>query len=119
MKIIEMSATALGEEIKKGQIGVKEAVKAYLDQIEAVEPSVHAYLDIDEKKIYARVKEVEKGISQGKYTGPLAGVPIAVKDNICTRGQATTCASKILNDFVPPYSAGAVEKLEEAGIIIL
>ena len=60
MKIIEMSATALGEEIKKGQIGVKEAVKAYLDQIEAVEPSVHAYLDIDEKKIYARVKEVEK-----------------------------------------------------------
>lgn len=119
MKIIEMSATALGEEIKKGQIGVKEAVKAYLDQIEAVEPSVHAYLDIDEKKIYARVKEVEKGISQGKYTGPLAGVPIAVKDNICTRGQATTCASKILNDFVPPYSAGAVEKLEEAGMIIL
>ena len=119
MKIIEMSATALGEEIKKGQIGVKEAVKAYLDQIEAVEPSVHAYLDIDEKKIYARVKEVEKGISQGKYTGPLAGVPIAVKDNICTRGQATTCASKILNDFVPPYSAGAVEKLEEAGMILL
>ena len=119
MKIIEMSATALGEEIKKGQIGVKEAVKAYLDQIEAVEPSVHAYLDIDEKKIYARVKEVEKGIRQGKYTGPLAGVPIAVKDNICTRGQATTCASKILNDFVPPYSAGAVEKLEEAGMILL
>ncbi len=102
MKIIEMSATALGEEIKKGQIGVKEAVKAYLDQIEAVESSVHAYLDIDEKKIYARVKEVEKGISQGKYTGPLAGVPVAVKDNICTRGQATTCASKILNNFVPP-----------------
>ena len=81
----------LGCAIKSRQVGVREAVKACLDEIEKKDSTLHAFLETDEKKIYDRVKEVENGIKAGKYTGPLAGVPIAVKDNICTRNRKTTC----------------------------
>ena len=73
-----------------------------------------------EKKIYDRVKEVENGIRSGRYTGPLAGVPAAVKDNICTKGRKTTCASRILGKIsCPPYDAEAVRRMENAGMIII
>ena len=119
MDILENTALSLGKKIRLKEIGVREAVKASLDQIDRQEPKIHAFLDVDEKKVYARVKEVEEGIKAGRYRGPLAGVPIAVKDNICTKGQKTTCASKILGNFVPPYNASAVEKLNEAGMIVV
>lgn len=119
MEITQMSALTLGEKIKSGEVSVREAVKAYFEQIGKQESTVHAYLSIDEKKTWARVNEVEEGIKSGKYKGPLAGVPIAVKDNICTRERKTTCASKILENFVSPYDAEAVKKLEDAGMIIL
>lgn len=85
MEIKEMTALTLGRAIKNREAGVREAVKASLDQIGKVDSTLHAFLETDEKKIYDRVKEVESGIKTGKYTGPLAGVPVAVKDNICTR----------------------------------
>ena len=119
MDILENTALSLGKKIRQKEISVREAVKASLDQIDRQEPKIHAFLDVDEKKVYARVKEVEEGIKAGRYRGPLAGVPIAVKDNICTKGQKTTCASKILGNFVPPYNASAVEKLNEAGMIVI
>ncbi len=119
MEILENTALSLGKKIRQKEISVREAVKASLDQIDRQEPKIHAFLDVDEKKVYARVKEVEEGIKAGRYRGPLAGVPIAVKDNICTKGQKTTCASKILGNFVPPYNASAVEKLNEAGMIVI
>ena len=109
MDILENTALSLGKKIRQKEISVREAVKASLDQIDRQEPKIHAFLDVDEKKVYARVKEVEEGIKAGRYRGPLAGVPIAVKDNICTKGQKTNCASKILGNFVPPYNASAVE----------
>ena len=119
MDLKDLSALELSTAIKKGEAGVEEAVKVSLEQIKKSEDTVHAFLETDEEKVYQRVKEVEAGIASGKYTGPLAGVPIAVKDNICTKGRKTTCASKILGNFVPPYDAEAVKKLEEAGMIIL
>lgn len=119
MEILQMSALTLGEKIRSHEVGCREVVKKYFDCIEKKDSSIHAYLDIDEKKTYVRVKEVEEGIKSGRYTGPLAGVPIAVKDNICTRGRKTTCASKILENFVPPYDAEVIRKLEEAGMILL
>jgi aspartyl-tRNA(Asn)/glutamyl-tRNA(Gln) amidotransferase subunit A len=119
MDILENTALSLGKKIRQKEISVREAVKASLDQIDRQEPKIHVFLDVDEKKVYARVKEVEEGIKAGRYRGPLAGVPIAVKDNICTKGQKTTCASKILGNFVPPYNASAVEKLNEAGMIVI
>ena len=74
---------------------------------------------MDEEKVLARAKEVDNGIRSGKYTGPLAGVPIAVKDNICTKDMRTTCASKILENFVPFYDATAVTRITDAGMVIL
>ena len=119
MDLKDLSALELSTAIKKGEAGVEEAVKVSLEQIKKSEDTVHAFLETDEEKVYQRVKEVEAGIASGKYSGPLAGVPIAVKDNICTKGRKTTCASKILGNFVPPYDAEVVKKLEEAGMIIL
>ena len=119
MEIREMTALTLGCAIKSRQVGVREAVKACLDEIEKKDSTLHAFLETDEKKIYDRVKEVENGIKAGKYTGPLAGVPIAVKDNICTRNRKTTCASRILGNFIPSYDAEAVRRIESAGMIVM
>ena len=98
---------------------VKEAVEACKKQIQKSESQVHAYVSMDEKILAHRIKEVEEGIKSGRYTGPLAGVPIAVKDNICIRGQKTTCSSKMLENFVPTYDAQVVKQLEDAGMVIL
>ena len=112
MEIREMTALTLGHAIKSREVGVREAVKASLDRIGKMDGTLHAFLETDEKKVYDRVKEVENGIRSGRYTGPLAGVPAAVKDNICTKGRKTTCASRILENFVPPYDAEAVRRME-------
>ncbi len=96
MELETMTALELAAKIKQRQIHVVDGVKAVFDQIESKEETVHAYLDLYKKEAYARAKEVEKGIADGTYTGPLAGVPIAIKDNICIKGKKTTCASRIL-----------------------
>ena len=119
MDLKDLSSLDLARAIKRGEAGVKDAVKISLEQIKKADGTVHAFLETDEKKIYDRVKEVEAGIRSGKYTGPLAGVPVAVKDNICTAGRKTTCASRILENFVPTYDAEAVKKLEQAGMVII
>lgn len=119
MQITEFTAMELGKKIKAGEIGVSEAAKASLDQIKKEEKTIHAFLTVDEETVLKQAEEVEEGIRAGRFKGPLAGVPIAVKDNICTRGMHTTCASKILENFVPFYDAGAVKQLKDAGLIIL
>ena len=96
-----------------------EATKAALQQIKAVEDQVHGFVSYDEESALKRAEEVQKGIEEGIYAGPLAGVPMAVKDNICTKGYTTTCSSKILENFVPTYSAQAVENLIKEGVIFL
>ena len=119
MQILELSALELADELKKGTIGVTEAAKASLDQIRKEDSKVCAYMTVDEDAVMKRAREVEEGIKSGRYTGPLAGVPIAVKDNICTKGMRTTCSSKILENFVPFYNAEAVDLIEKAGMIML
>ena len=119
MEILQLTALELSQKIRDGEISVKETVDIYREQIEKMEPQVHAFLSVDENRLASRVKEVEEGIKNGSYSGPLAGVPIAVKDNICTKGQKTTCASKILENFVPAFDAEAVKRLEDAGMIVL
>ena len=108
MDLGKLTALQLAEKIKQHQISVLDGVKYVFDQIEAKEDKVHAYLDTYKKEAYARAKEVQKGIEDGTYTGPLAGVPIAIKDNICIKGKTTTCASKILENFVPQYNAEVI-----------
>lgn len=119
MDLEKMTALELAEKIKKHQIGVLDGVKTVFDQIEKKEGKVHAYLDIYKKEAYTRAKQVEKGIADGIYSGPLAGVPIAVKDNICIKGKKTTCASRILENFVPQYNAEVIDRLEKAGVIVI
>ena len=119
MELESMTALELAAKIRHREVSVLDGVKEVFDQIESKEDKVHAYLDTYKKEAYARAKEVEKGIQDGTYTGPLAGVPIAVKDNICIKGKKTTCASKILDNFVPQYNAEVIDRLEKAGMIII
>ena len=119
MNILGLTALELGRKIKEKEISVVEATKAALHQIKAVDGDIHSFVSYDEESALKRAQEVQKGIEEGKYTGPLAGVPMAIKDNICTKGYTTTCSSKILENFVPTYSAQAIENLMDAGVVFL
>lgn len=96
-----------------------QATEAVIKQIKAVEEQVHSYVTLDEEGAMKRAKEVQAQIEAGTLTGPLAGVPAAIKDNMCTKDMRTTCSSKILENFVPTYTAEAVLNLEKAGAVIL
>ena len=119
MKIWEMTAVSIGERIRQGEFTSEEAVRSFLDRAEGEEERIHAFVHLDGEAAIRRAREADRGIREGRYAGPLAGVPVALKDNICTRGIPTTCCSKILADFVPPYSATAAELLERSGAVIL
>ncbi len=105
MELEKLTALQLGEKIKQRQVSVLDGVKTVFEQIEKQDSEVHAYLDTYKEEAYKRAEEVQKGIEDGTYTSPLAGVPIAIKDNICINGKKTTCASKILEN-VPGGSSG-------------
>lgn len=119
MSILELTALELGKKIKSGEVTVLEAVKASLEQIRQKEPSIHAYVTVDEQRAVERAEKVQEMIENKTFTGPLAGVPVAVKDNLCTKDLLTTCSSQILYNFVPGYTAEAVSNLEKAGAVIL
>ena len=119
MSLQDLTALELGEAIKKGETTAVEAAERCFARIKEMEPEVHAFINLDEERAMDQAKKVQKEIEEGKLTGPLAGVPVAVKDNICTKGLATTCGSRMLEHFVPPYDAFAARKLKEAGMVIL
>ncbi len=119
MDLENLTALELGGLIRQGEISPLDAVKQVFDEIDKKEGKVHAFLELFKKEAYARARQVEKGIRDGVYTGPLAGVPIAVKNNICIRGKKTTCASRILENFVPPYNAEVIDRLDRAGLVII
>ncbi|MDO4295977.1 MAG: Asp-tRNA(Asn)/Glu-tRNA(Gln) amidotransferase subunit GatA [bacterium] len=119
MERMRWDALSLGEKIRSGEVSVKEAVDAAYRAIEEKDAKVHAFLTLTREEAYRRAEEVQEGIRKGLYSSRLAGVPIAVKDNICTRGVRTTCASRMLENFVPPYSATAWELLEREGLILI
>ena len=119
MDIMSLTAVELGKKIKAKEISVTEATQAYLDQIEKVENDVHSYVTIDKEGALKRAEEVQKMIDDGTLLSPLAGVPVAIKDNMCMKGMRTTCSSKILENFVPTFTSEAVLNLEKAGAVII
>ena len=119
MEILELTALELGKKIKAGEITVREAVQAAIDRAKEAEPAINSYVTLDEEGAFAQAEEIQKKIDAGELTGPLVGVPVAVKDNMCIRGQLTTCSSKILSNFKPTYTAEAVENLKNAGAVII
>ena len=119
MGILELTALELGKKIKAGEVTVRQAVDAALKQAEAVEPVINSYVTLDREGAYAQADEIQKKIDAGELDSPLAGVPVAVKDNMCIKDQLTTCSSKILSNFKPTYTAEAVENLKKAGMVIL
>ena len=120
MGLMDYTAVALGKKIKAGEVTVMEAAEAAMAAIEAKEDSYHCYVTVrDKEEVLKRAQELQKQIDDGTLTGPLAGVPVAIKDNMCTEGMLTSCSSKILSNFVPPYTAEAVLNLEKAGALII
>lgn len=119
MDIMALTAVGLAKKMKAKEVTVKEAVEAAFANIEKYESVVNGYVTVDREGAFKRAEEVQKLIDAGKLTGSLAGVPVAVKDNMCTTGLLTTCSSRILENFVPPFSAEAVLNLERAGAVII
>lgn len=120
MSLMKMTALELGKKIKSKEVSAAEAAKAAIAQINAVEKDINSYVTVlDEDVILKRAEQVQKAIDDGGISGPLAGVPVAIKDNMCTEGILTTCSSKILGNFKPAYSSEAVINLERAGAVIL
>ena len=119
MEILSCTAVELGRKIKEKELTAVQATQAVLDQIDRVENTVHAYVTVDKEGALKKAAEIQKKIDNGELTGPLAGVPVAIKDNMCTEGMLTTCSSKILYNFVPTFTAEAVKRLEDAGAVII
>ncbi len=117
--ILKLSAVELGKKIAAGEITSVEATKAYLDHIGAVEKDINAYVTVDTEGALRAAEEADKKIAEGTLKGPFAGVPVAIKDNMCIEGMLTSCSSHILDNFHPTYTATAVEMLKEAGAVVL
>lgn len=105
--------------IREGKFSPVEVVQEALKWSQKVERIIHSFITFDPERALLKARKLEEKISRREEIGPLAGIPVAVKDNICTRRIQTTCGSKILKGFIPPYDATVVEKLEKAGAIIM
>ncbi|NBJ92427.1 Asp-tRNA(Asn)/Glu-tRNA(Gln) amidotransferase subunit GatA [Parablautia muri] len=118
MELLNMTAVELAAAIRKKEVTVLEATKTVLSQIEEKEDTYHCYVTVDKEGALANALAVQEEINRG-LKSPLAGVPVAIKDNMCTEGLLTTCSSKILGNFIPTFSSEAVLNLQRAGAVIL
>ena len=119
MSLIRNNASVLAAAIAEGEVSSEEVTRAHLDRIAAVDERVHAFLHVDTDGAIAAAKRVDAKRAAGEKLGPLAGVPLALKDVLAMKGQPTTAGSKILEGWIPPYDAAVVERLRAADIVIL
>jgi aspartyl-tRNA(Asn)/glutamyl-tRNA(Gln) amidotransferase subunit A len=119
VSLIRDNASVLASAIAEGEVSSEEVTRAHLDRIAAVDERVHAFLHVDSDGAIAAAKRVDAKRAAGEKLGPLAGVPLALKDVLAMKGQPTTAGSKILEGWIPPYDAAVVERLRAADIIIL
>lgn len=120
MGILDYTAVQLANKIKAHEVSAIDATRAVLEQIDKTENEYNCYVTIDKEGALKQAEEIQKRIDAGELDkSPLAGVPVAIKDNMCTEGMLTTCSSKILGNFIPTFSAEAVINLQKAGAIII
>ena len=119
MGLLDLTAVELAGQIKSGKTTAVEAMEAVIANIDSKEEELNCYVTFDREAALSEAKEAQKKIEAGELTGPLAGVPIAIKDNMCTEGVLTTCSSKILGNFIPQFSSEAVKRIEEAGAVVI
>ncbi len=117
-ELLNMSVSELAQALHGGSLSSTEITRAYLEQIRSKDAEIGAYLLVDEEKALQEAAEADARLKQGDDS-VLLGIPMGLKDNLCTKGMRTTCASKILGDFIPPYTATAVAKLRQAGAVTL
>jgi aspartyl-tRNA(Asn)/glutamyl-tRNA(Gln) amidotransferase subunit A len=119
MSLTDLSATELATQLQRGEVTSVEVTRAYLDRIARFDDAVHAFLKVDADRALARAEEIDVRRRRGGPVGRLAGLPVALKDLLCTKGETTTCASRILENFVPPYDATVVAKLRAADAVFI
>lgn len=119
MGLLDLTAVELAGQIKSGKTTAVEAMEAVIANIDSKEEELNCYVTFDREAALSAAKEAQKKIEAGELTGPFAGVPIAIKDNMCTEGVLTTCSSKILGNFIPQFSSEAVKRIEEAGAVVI
>lgn len=119
MELAELTAHEIHCLLKKKEVSVVEIVDAVLTRIDEVDDRLNAFITVNDMKARQQAKQIDQEISQGRKILPLTGIPIAIKDLICIKGMKTTCASRALDNFYPPYDATVIEKLREAGTIFI
>ena len=119
MELYELTVHELAEKLEKKEITSEELVKSYFDRIKEKDKDVKAYVSTLEEKAIEKAKEIDKARANGEDVGKYAGIPIGIKDNMCIDGTKTTCSSKMLENFVAPYNATVIEKLNEEDLIYL
>lgn len=119
MDITRLTASQIREKYETKELTVPQVVKAYFEKIKADDEKIKAYITLCEEEAMQKAEAVQKKYDAGEKLGELAGVPIAIKDNMCTKGIRTTCASKMLENFIPPYDATVIKKINDSDVIIL
>ena len=119
MNITELSVRELSQALEKKELSAREAAQAYLSAIGEKDEKIGAYLSVTEELAMQQAAAVDEKRAEGETLPALAGVPCGIKDNICTKGTTTTCASKMLEHFVPPYDAAVMEKLQGQDAVML
>ncbi|MFO0057903.1 MAG: Asp-tRNA(Asn)/Glu-tRNA(Gln) amidotransferase subunit GatA [Cyanobacteriota bacterium] len=105
--------------LQRGEVSARELTEASLARIEAVEPQIHAFLEVSRDRALMQADRIDAARAAGEVLPPLAGIPVAIKDNLCTRGIRTTCSSRMLEHFVPPYESTVTERLWRAGAVLV
>lgn len=119
MGLLDLTAAELAGQIKAGKTTAVEAMEAVIANIDSKEKELNCYVTFDREAALSAAREAQKKIEAGELDGPLAGVPVAIKDNMCTKDVLTTCSSKILGNFVPQFSSDAVERIKAAGAVMI
>ena len=119
MSLIDLSATELLAQLNSAQVTSRQVTRAFLDAIESRDGAVRAFLRVDAQRALGQAEAIDRRRSGGETLGLLGGLPVAIKDVLCTKGETTSCASKMLENFRPPYDATVVAKLHAADAVIL